>query len=433
MIKILSVILTGIITSFYFFPFSFTAFPSQNTKNLLAAAGIVVFVLHFCRRKKAILNKDYLQIFALAAVFSLIVYFSVTVNGTPDMAYGKYIVSMIIWMSAAFVVCSMIHMTHRRIDVKLVCNYLIGVCVAQCVLALLIDQDQVFKDFVNSYIEQGQGFLDSKNVNRLYGIGASLDVAGSRFSAVLVAIAFLIVAHRNGKGLYLPLLIISLFVIAVAGNMIARTTTVGMLLALVYIFYKLTRKGSENGKLIYWILGLSLLMIPFLVVSYNNDPEFKKLIRFGFEGFVSIFEKGEWYTTSNESLANMIVFPDNVKTWLIGDGYFDNPATTDPYFIGEVKGGFYMGTDIGYLRFIFYCGAIGLITFIIYFIKVTQTCINRFAKYKVLFLMFLAVNMLVWLKVSTDIFLVFALFLAIPPNDNEEYDKYVAIDNEDTV
>jgi hypothetical protein len=222
-------------------------------------------------------------------------------------------------------------------------------------------------------------------------------------------------------------------VIAVAGNMIARTTTVGMLLALVYIFYKLTRKGSENGKLIYWILGLSLLMIPFLVVSYNNDPEFKKLIRFGFEGFVSIFEKGEWYTTSNESLANMIVFPDNVKTWLIGDGYFDNPATTDPYFIGEVKGGFYMGTDIGYLRFIFYCGAIGLITFIIYFIKVTQTCINRFAKYKVLFLMFLAVNMLVWLKVSTDIFLVFALFLAIPPNDNEEYDKYVAIDNEDTV
>ena len=288
-------------------------------------------------------------------------------------------------------------------------------------------------DFINSYIEQGQNFLDANNVNRLYGIGASLDVAGSRFSSVLVAIAFLIISHRNNKGIYLPLLIISFFVISVVGNMIARTTTLGMLMALVYIFYELSRKGNDNNKLIYWICGLSLLMIPFLVIGYKNAPEFKKLVRFGFEGFISIYEKGEWYTTSNETLMNMIVFPDNIKTWLIGDGYFDNPAGTDPYYTGKIMGGFYMGTDIGYLRYIFYCGAIGLMIFIIYFIKVAITCINRFVEYKTLFLMFLAVNMLVWLKVSTDIFLVFALFLCIPSEDDAEYNRLVAIKNEDTI
>ena len=137
-----------------------------------------------------------------------------------------------------------------------------------------------------------------------------------------------------------------------------------------------------------------------------------------YDGFISIIEKGEWHTTSNEALTNMIVFPDNIKTWIIGDGYFDNPFETDPYFTGDHYAGFYKGTDIGYLRFIFYCGLTGLIVLIAYFFKVTQICIRRYINYKTMFLLLLAINMIVWLKVSTDIFLVFALFLSIPKESN---------------
>lgn len=38
---------------------------------------------------------------------------------------------------------------------------------------------------------------------------------------------------------------------------------------------------------------------------------------------------------------------------MIGDGYFENPRT-DPYYIGYQWKGFYMGTDVGYLRFLFF-------------------------------------------------------------------------------
>lgn len=31
----------------------------------------------------------------------------------------------------------------------------------------------------------------------------------------------------------------------------------------------------------------------------------------------------------------MVVFPDNLKTWIIGDGYGANPSY-DPYYIGKV-------------------------------------------------------------------------------------------------
>jgi hypothetical protein len=192
MAKLLSILLTGVITSFYFFPFFFKAFPAQNTKNLMAAGGIVLFMLHFCTSRKSMLNKDYIQLFLLAIVFSLIVYFSITMNNTYDMAYARFIASIMIWMSAAYLVCSMIRITHGHISVDLVSYYLIGVCVVQCILALIIDNCVDFKSLINTYIEQGQSFLDNNNVNRLYGIGASLDVAGSRFSAVFVIITIMI-------------------------------------------------------------------------------------------------------------------------------------------------------------------------------------------------------------------------------------------------
>ena len=81
--------------------------------------------------------------------------------------------------------------------------------------------------------------------------------------------------------------------------------------------------------------------------------------------------------------------------------------------IGSYKktGGYYMGTDVGYLRFIYYFGIIGLSTFILFFIKCAQYCAEGFHVSKWIFLSMLIANMAIWLKVSTDIFLVFAVFL----------------------
>jgi hypothetical protein len=156
---------------------------------------------------------------------------------------------------------------------------------------------------------------------------------------------------------------------------------------------------------------------------YHINQNFKEDIRFAFEGFFSLWEKGEWDVGSNERLKNMVVFPDNTKTWLIGDGYMENPYYRDPYYIGLNRGGYYMGTDVGYLRFIFYFGLIGLSFFLMFFGKATQICMRRFKGYGLLFLLILSVNLIGWVKVSTDIFLVFALFLCIDSNENAEAEE----------
>ena len=94
----------------------------------------------------------------------------------------------------------------------------------------------------------------------------------------------------------------------------------------------------------------------------------------------------------------------------------------DTVYTGEVIRGYYMGTDVGYLRFIFYFGIFGLLAFIAFFIAITKNCIMKFPAQSILFILFLIVNMVGWFKGLTDIFLTFAPFLLISKEENEEYD-----------
>ena len=171
------------------------------------------------------------------------------------------------------------------------------------------------------------------------------------------------------------------------------------------------------------------MIIPVFIYLYFANDTFYKNIRFGFEGFFSLWETGEWQTSSNDILLeHMVVFPDNWVTWLIGDGYAANPMDKtlsffDPYYTGPIYHGYYKGTDIGYLRYIFYFGLVGTFVFVFFMWKSAWACIHRFKNYKMMFLMILLVNYIGWFKVSTDIFLVFAIFLVLSKKDDVQTDN----------
>ena len=98
---------------------------------------------------------------------------------------------MLVWLSAANVVVALLKTIHGKVDVRLICDYLIVLCVVQCALSLIIDSVPAVKHFVDSFIA-GQGFM-GKNETRLYGIGCSLDVGGTRFCAILLMCVYRLV------------------------------------------------------------------------------------------------------------------------------------------------------------------------------------------------------------------------------------------------
>ena len=381
---------------------------------IMAAIGAALLVIDKIKGKEPVFSRDFLILSMICAAISVWSLLVTLLNDTADYTFARYIVSVWVWLGAAYTIVRLIQAVHKDVSVELIGHYLIAVCTVQCLLAYAMTMWPAVGEFVDGMMGEGESFM-SATENRMHGLGAALDPAGLRFSAVLVILAFLMgrldFDEHPWKGI---LYLLSFTVILVAGNMIARTTTVGGIIA---IFLYIILKWPKNQTLVFgraWtIVGGGIFLLTIITVwLYRVDPAFRENLRFGFEGFFSLVEKGRWEVRSNNILKGMVVWPESLKTWVIGDGFFDSPEDLPDQF-GQVFGGFYMKTDIGYLRYIFYFGVIGLMGILLAFCQMTAVCVRSSKEYVLLFVAFLVINLIGWFKVSSDIIMVYAPFLIL--------------------
>lgn len=417
MFKYIGAFITLVLTSFFLFPVSLTIAPSVNLKTLMSVVGLLLLFVQLAQRRRAEFDSGLLAIALWGAGVSFMSFVSITYNNTNDPSFLTYFISMCVWVCAAYVSVSFMRLVHGYLSVKLVADYLIAVCVAQCLIAFAIGQSPFIANIVNSiFVTGSEGVIKG----RLYGIGASFDPAGLRFMAVELIIAYIItILSEDDSKKYFRWYIFSFFIIGIIGNMISRTTTVGVVIGLVYLLWSvLSKKNHIRENLIrlgkYFAAIVSAIVISS-VFLYRTNENIRHSLEYGFEGFFSLYESGEWNVSSNDGLIWMWknIKPEKTRTWIIGDGYCDDPLH-DPYYTGkQTNGGFYMRTDVGYMRFIFYFGTLGTLVFMGYFSKVAFVCSGHFPDYKNMFLLLLLSNFIGWMKVTSDIFAVFAIFLAL--------------------
>ena len=413
--KLLIWLIVGAVVSFYFFPIGFKFLPpTVNTKMILAVAGLLFYAYDCVKERRIIVSKGFLAIVLMCFLFSLSCYLSATFNNTNDYTYADYFASFFTWLFGAYAACCFIKRFHGDVTLAIITGYLTGVCVVQCVVSQLIDNYPAIEAFINSIVEQGQDYL--KPMHRLYGIGASLDTAGVRFSVVLVMISYQLC--KNAKVLSsqarIVAYIISFILISILGNMIARTTSVGVILGLagIVLFRLLVfNKTIEYSRLKFIGLFVFLFAVAIGISAYlyNTSQNFHSSLRFAFEGFFNWAETGVWRTDSTDKLnAVMWVWPTNTHDWIIGTGIF---------------GHFAYSTDIGYCRFTLYCGLVGLSLFSLFFVVNALYVNAKFHNTWLLALLLLAVTFVIWLKVATDIFCIYAMLIsavALRKEDSED-------------
>ncbi|MFZ4263450.1 hypothetical protein ACFRAE_15530 [Sphingobacterium sp. HJSM2_6] len=402
--KVISYIFLGCVVSSYLFSANISYLPdSLSTKVFTAVLGFAFLIFDFINKKSIVISKGFLISNIIAIIFSIICYISTDLNNTIDYSYASYIVSFIIWYFGAYAVCKLLNIIHGEANLRILTYYCAAVCFSQCIIALLIDNIPIVKFVVDMVFYKGNAYYDS--IDRLYGIGAALDPAGVRFAITLVLIAAVLskdaVVRKNKNAIIL--LLISFFTIVVVGNMISRTTIVGLLGACAYflldsgLFNFYLKKDAKKFR-IYFSVTL-LFAIGISTFLYNTNESFYEQMRFAFEGFFNWVEHGEWRTDSTDKLSNeMWIWPEDQKTWLIGSGLFDN---------------FIYSTDIGYCRFILYCGLIGFSCFAFLFIFNSLLFTQRHPYYWLLFIILLGLTFIIWFKVATDIFFIYALFFCL--------------------
>lgn len=426
--KVLGSILILILTSLFYFPFTTSLLPAINTKMALAAVGLILFAYQTAQKRNAEVGSTFASVSIWGLAVSAMGLFSALANDSGDYTYAGYIVSAWVWMSGAYVVTECIKAVYGKASLRLLTNFLAAICVVQCILAQIIDANASFAEWVDRFMVS-TGFM-GKVEGRLYGIGCALDVAGLKFCAVLILLAYFAI-HPSGKiNVYIEtsLYVAAFFIIAIFGSMISRTTSIGVLMVIVYwiwiAMHNSVRSPHERQSRYFWkmIAAAFILLVPVMAHLYQVDAGFSEKLRFGFEGFFSLVENGEWHVKSNNQLMSMWVWPDNLTTWIMGDGYFNNP-NANPYYIGPSFKDYYMGTDIGYCRLIFYFGLIGLAIFCIYFVNCAKQCSKNIPQCRILFWLILLINFIGWAKVSSDIFPVYALMLMLGKESVEELDN----------
>lgn len=409
-IQIFMVLLTGLMMSFYFHPTELRVLPGYNTKIMLAIFGVAILVFNIIRTKDYSLSKGLLYSFMIAGAFSFVNYISLIINESDDYSYANYPISALIWILGAYGAINFIRWTHSKITVELVVRYLAGGAAFHSILSQLIDRNESIRNYIASifYIADSM-----EEMRRLYSFGVGLDPSGVRFSVILIMIAGVLTLSKVvKKSIGLMIFYFLCFaIISVLGNIISRTTTVGMGLGLLVFALStgLHRFVIKVGKIkIMRVFGVMLAIgIPIVIYYYNVNSSFQKQIGYGFEGFFSLFESGEFQTSSTDELSTMWVWPHDTQTWLIGSGLFMSRSSDFTYF-----------SDIGYCRFIFYSGLIGFTVFGLYFVYNAIYFAIRYPRYRYIFLLMIVVTFVVWAKVATDIFQFYALFYAF--TDEEE-------------
>ncbi|WP_303010607.1 hypothetical protein [uncultured Bacteroides sp.] len=373
---------------------------------VVAALGLIVFVWEHIKNRVPSIRKEIFPILVLGLLFSLSSYFSIVYNNTYDFVFATYFVSMCVWLGGAYFVIYVLKKAYGMVTLKIIFQYLTLICAGHCILAVIIDNFPVLAVAIDSVFDQTSMEYFEKNP-RLYSIGVGFDTAGIRFSCVLLGTAYLIrnastETQRNFN-------VMLLFIIGSIGNMVSRTTVVGLVIACIYLLISSSfwMKIRITFKHILWVTSFCFLIVLLFYAGnhlYNTSVGFRQAFDYGFEGFINFYKEGTFSTHSSDLLVNSIGFilPDNMKTWIIGDGYFADPNDTDT---------FYMGTDMGYIRFIFYCGIIGLSTFLAYFICCTYVLCKREKKLNLFFLCLFVIQLIVWVKIPTDIFCFYALLL----------------------
>ena len=257
--------------SCYYFPIALNILPSLNSKMVLAALGLVVFIIDHAKRRKPTIRRDVFPVILMGLIFSLSSYFSVVYNNTDDMVFATYFVSMCVWLGGAYFVTFVIRKFYGSVTFEDLFFCLALTCAGQCILAVLINNSSELAYWVDSVFNQTKKEYFDENP-RLYGIGASFDTAGIRFSCVLLGMAYLIKKTNSYKNR--NIYIILLLIIGGIGNMISRTTVVGI--AMFFVYLLLSSKFLLNLKVtlksITWRFSLCLLLVlVFYLCKYSFD------------------------------------------------------------------------------------------------------------------------------------------------------------------
>lgn len=398
---------------FYIFPVNTYVL---NSKYVVLIVAMYFLLIDILRRKVMLeeLVKRPLYPILLAFTLSLVSLCSAFINQIFDPLYLYSLFSTLIYIVSAWGILRFMSNYYSSITFELIVLHIMFAVLLQCIISVMIYFTPDFRDILFSVIKLNP--LEEQAIERtpfrLHGIGANFFNLGIINSVTLVLLTPLVF---YAKGINKQILSFIFFIILIIGMMMSRTTIV----ALPFVFYLIHKLSNKLVVLLIKILLTIIFVIFVLSVFYGSYleafyDENSQLVEFGFEMFFNFFSGDGLTTGSSDQLSEVFYLPDNLLTFIIGDGRCTDPNDSLAY---------YMNTDLGICRQIFYFGFTGFIVWVVYYYQLYKATSCNYPHYRIVFLMLFWLCMLLNYKGITNLTAFFALFLF----RNENFIRYKVV------
>lgn len=334
----------------FFYPETYVFFPLSTT-TIVQIFGLLYSLLYFFKYR---IPKVYLSVIILGLIIFSVGFISAKIiNHDGDLDVAKRGVLMISYVFTGFWIIKLIASSVQEYSIYTVIRYLILITLIQAIISFIFF---IFPNISESYRSiisinpNTQNFMEKLSTYRLIGIGDVKYATGAvQYGLVMWGIITLSCIRRGKTYFSFPQSIALVTVFTLAGIMSGRVFFVILLCTPIYIAY--LENNIIKGIIVFTKLYTPVLVFLLIAFIYLLS-KYSDLIAWAFELFINYGSGGSLESESTNQLKDMYIYPTNLKTWLFGDGR----SISDTGF-------FYMNSDVGYIRSIFYWGIIGTLIY----------------------------------------------------------------------
>lgn len=339
----------------YVYPLFFMSIP-LSSRIIFGILGFFSFILHNKHNSK--------EWTPLRALIPLMLWSVVvgTIHQTYDFAFLNYGVSIVlIYFAGLFLVRGMKVITFSTQVIDYVLTAFVIVVLIQSLFAISFYFFPSFQSFcykIFPLTDREFYSVELSQGTRFIGLGSCFFGAGAIHGLALLVLAYLFfTCIFKSKVVWT----FSYMVILFTGVMMARTTIIGLVFSILLIFawkpFNIKILRHKFALIILFIVAILLFI--GLVLTYLDE----QILMQAFEFFYNYEKSGSFESASTNRLGEMYAMPKHFDTFLFGDGLYNLKS-----------GGYYMSTDVGYMRLLYY-GGIPMIIFYYYFQWYMVKCI----------------------------------------------------------
>lgn len=338
--------------------------PSSNN-TFFGMLGFMFFLFAQKDRKRILSNISITTSPLIRAVipFVIVAVTAIMANMSFDLRYVKYIITLFFAFWASYLIAAVSYRAYGRFDIDIFIKYLLSAEMIYVVVSVLMFFNSNFSALALSFLKMDtimEIAVERTSGLRILGFGATFFTSGIMNGFILILMAFYMVQNKNKFSSLKTILFYTIYIlITVVGMMMARTALVGSAMGLAIIGLNLVKDPKALIRTVFMIV-LVIAAILFALVKLSEDfaEQLETLFEFAFEMFFNLAESGSLSTGSTDTLMTMYdAIPTTFKSWIIGDAKWDTAT------------GYYKGTDVGYLRSIWYFGIVGMGTLLYYYYR----------------------------------------------------------------